>query len=205
MSRTHFITSHPGLVVVSASRASKLCLASTRDELGGLISISDEYPMKRPPAGVFHALPGLRLTFDDVERENVMAPGAATACTPPTLEDVARALRFAANFYRPKSGKRLLVHCFAGRSRSTAIAFAILCQHLGPGRADEAMVELCRACEKSPLPNMLIARYADQILGFGGELRERAASQNNYPLDAECESGPVTGTALLAAVKRGEL
>ena len=95
--------------------------------------------------------------FDDLLRPENHAP---------TMDSVRGILDFTGNLHR---GDRLLVHCTKGISRSTAIAFATLCQHAGPGREAEC---LARVRQDRPIakPNALIVRYADSILGRNGAM-----------------------------------
>jgi predicted protein tyrosine phosphatase len=64
---------------------------------------------------------------------------------------------------------KILIHCRAGISRSTAIAIAIVCQHSPPGEEKQA-VEQIRAVRPVMLPNFLIIKLADEILQRGGRL-----------------------------------
>ncbi len=210
---TSFITSHPSLVVCSAARATELCTRA-QDEIRAVISISDPPPFKesRPPRHVFESLLSLRrsvsiLNFRDTED--------ATLVNCPDLEHIERIVRFSRdvdgrgvypNNSKNPERRRLLVHCFAGRSRSTTAAFIMLCDKHGAGNEGAAMTELLTACERAPLPNMHMCRLADGLLRRDGALVRVAQEQNDNPRDAECEHGrPVTGTALLAAIRRGEL
>lgn len=206
---THFHTTHPLITVTDCSRAGHLVMGSTRTQIRALISISDPPPQeKRPPREAMARIPTLRLTFDDTERETSAPRGPydtpANDEDPPKREDVEKALVFGRDHLDYPG--RVLIHCFAGRARSTAVALGILAQHLGPGREAEAMTQLLRACERAPLPNMLIVRYADAILERNGALVRVAQRQNDDPEPAEAERDrPVTGTALLAAIRRGDL
>ncbi|MBI3678355.1 MAG: hypothetical protein HY243_17225 [Proteobacteria bacterium] len=63
----------------------------------------------------------------------------------------------------------MLVHCWAGVSRSTAAAYILLCDRAGKG----AEIEIARAIrERAPhaSPNPLMVRLADDILGRGGRM-----------------------------------
>lgn len=66
---------------------------------------------------------------------------------------------------------RFLIHCHAGRGRSPAaglIAWAIL---LGPGREQEAFDLMVSSCmQKELLPNALVIKLADDLLGLNGRL-----------------------------------
>ncbi|MCR0985020.1 tyrosine phosphatase family protein [Roseomonas populi] len=79
--------------------------------------------------------------------------------------DLERALAFG----RAKSRARLLVHCNAGIGRSTAVAFAILADRLGPGQEQQALDEVLRIRPQA-VPNLHVVDLADRVLGRGGEL-----------------------------------
>ena len=64
------------------------------------------------------------------------------------------------------AGARVLIHCWAGISRSTAAAYLLACLHM---TADEAM-ELVMTLRPSAMPNRLIIKFADRILGAGGKM-----------------------------------
>ena len=70
---------------------------------------------------------------------------------------------------------RLLTHCHAGASRSTATAYISLALRHGPGRESETFNELMVVTRK-PWPSRLMVGMADDILGRGGALLQ--------PLDA---------------------
>ena len=81
-----------------------------------------------------------------------------------TKVDVQEILNFAKSAPLP-----LLVHCRAGISRSTAIAYAILCQMFGPGTEDECMQRLAEIRPQS-VPNQYIVKLADHALKRRGEM-----------------------------------
>ena len=64
---------------------------------------------------------------------------------------------------------RLLVHCHAGISRSTASAYIALARDLGVDRADSAFRELLRITV-NPWPNRRLVALADNALGANGRL-----------------------------------
>ena len=63
----------------------------------------------------------------------------------------------------------MLVHCWAGISRSTAAAFTLLCDRAGPG-AEQDIAEMLRERAPHAQPNRLIVRLADQALGRNGAM-----------------------------------
>jgi predicted protein tyrosine phosphatase len=63
----------------------------------------------------------------------------------------------------------LVVHCYAGISRSTATAFAIACA-LNPDRDEAAIARKLRADSPSAHPNSLIVTHADELLGREGRM-----------------------------------
>lgn len=84
----------------------------------------------------------------------------------PQPSQIADALQFArrvAETARERRG-RLAVHCLQGRSRSSAVALAILAQQLGPGREDEAVVQLLAEDEGTIACNPGAIRLADRLL-----------------------------------------
>lgn len=72
---------------------------------------------------------------------------------------------------RRETPSRLLVHCHAGRSRSTATALMWLA--LAEPEADApALAERLLAVRSIAWPNSLMLRLADESLGAGGRLQE---------------------------------
>jgi len=63
----------------------------------------------------------------------------------------------------------LVVHCYAGISRSTASAFAAVCA-LNPDRDERSIARQIRAASPIAAPNRLIVGLADQALGRRGRM-----------------------------------
>jgi predicted protein tyrosine phosphatase len=63
----------------------------------------------------------------------------------------------------------LVVHCYAGISRSTASAFAAACA-LNPHRDEIAIARQIRQASPSAIPNRLIVSLADRALGREGRM-----------------------------------
>jgi predicted protein tyrosine phosphatase len=73
-------------------------------------------------------------------------------------------------FARGWDGKQpMIVHCWAGVSRSMAAAYAILCARFGPG-AEFSTAQEIRARAPHAYPNRAIVRLADSVLGRQGTM-----------------------------------
>jgi len=138
-------------------------LSSLADALGAhapshLVSLLSPEHMIETPAGFPPAM-HLKLGINDI-----VDPMAGPA--PPAREHVDALLLFARSW---DTKQPLLIHCWAGISRSMASAFTILCDRLGPGRE----IQIARAMrERAPhaQPNRLLVRHADDALGRSGRM-----------------------------------
>lgn len=63
----------------------------------------------------------------------------------------------------------LVIHCYAGISRSTASAFMTACA-LNPDRDELSIARQIRAASPSAYPNRLIVSLADKVLGRDGRM-----------------------------------
>jgi predicted protein tyrosine phosphatase len=70
---------------------------------------------------------------------------------------------------RWKRDAPLLIHCFAGISRSTAAAFILACQ-LKPDKAELHIAQMLRSASPSATPNALIVEIADGLLNRNGRM-----------------------------------
>jgi len=70
--------------------------------------------------------------------------------------------------------RALLIHCWAGISRSSAAAYAIACGR-NPGFERDIAIELRRR-SPSATPNRLMVRLADDLLARGGRMIEAVES-----------------------------
>jgi predicted protein tyrosine phosphatase len=84
----------------------------------------------------------------------------------PAEEHVGELLRFVRAWDRANP---LVVHCYAGISRSTAGAFVTACA-LNPRRDELSIARALRAASHTATPNLRIVRLADQMLGRGGRM-----------------------------------
>lgn len=84
----------------------------------------------------------------------------------PSEEHVAQVLTFVRSWDRRAP---LVIHCYAGVSRSTASAFAAACA-LNPHRQEIAIARQIRAASPIASPNRLIVSLADKALGREGRM-----------------------------------
>ena len=63
----------------------------------------------------------------------------------------------------------LVIHCFAGVSRSTAAAFITACA-LNPARSEDGIARAIRARSPTATPNSRMVALADTALGRGGRM-----------------------------------
>jgi predicted protein tyrosine phosphatase len=102
--------------------------------------------------------------FDDVTPEDEVISATDFGLILATLEDIEALLDFTGKL---AVDDKLLVHCSAGISRSTAVATGILCQHgLSPAEALK-QVFLVR---KNAFPNTHIIALMDKVLELNGKL-----------------------------------
>lgn len=83
----------------------------------------------------------------------------------PEQVHVAQVIRFLSGW---SANAPLLIHCWAGISRSTATAFIAMCQR-NPGRELDAAT-MIRAQAPHAQPNRRIIAFADEIMGANGRM-----------------------------------
>ncbi|MDE2464123.1 MAG: hypothetical protein KGO02_10460 [Alphaproteobacteria bacterium] len=101
----------------------------------------------------------LRIAVNDVS-------DPAAAEQPPAPAHVEAMLTFASAW---GAEQPLLIHCWAGISRSMAAAFIVLNHRLGAGHED-TIAKAMRRRAPHAFPNMLLVRYADARLGRAGAM-----------------------------------
>ena len=119
----------------------------------------------------------LKLTMHDIAMpvEGMKPPGASQA------EDL---IAFIRGWDRQKP---MLIHCWAGISRSTASAYIAQCI-LSPDRPEEALATELRHISPPATPNPLIIAHADGLLGREGRM---IAAINNIGRGANAFEGNV--------------
>jgi predicted protein tyrosine phosphatase len=80
----------------------------------------------------------------------------------------------------------LVVHCYAGISRSTASAFVSVCA-LAPHRDEATIAQALRRASPTATPNMRIVSLADRLLGRDGRMVAAIESIGRGALAAEGE------------------
>jgi len=123
-----------------------------------LVSLLDPDTMIDTPQGILPTQ-HLRLGVNDIAEE-------IDDLVPPGVEHVAELIAFV-QAWDQKSP--LLVHCWAGISRSTAAAFIALCT-LNEGHPEDELARLVRACGSHAHPNRLMVRHADSLLKREGRM-----------------------------------
>ena len=83
-----------------------------------------------------------------------------------TIAHIEKVLNFVRGWDRSAP---LVIHCYAGISRSTASAFAAACM-LNPHRDEMSIARQIRAASPIASPNRLIVSLADKALGRDGRM-----------------------------------
>jgi predicted protein tyrosine phosphatase len=119
--------------------------------------LGDEAPIERPSAVVAENHLWLRLHDISAPRDGYIVPGE---------EHVADLLKFVRHWDRRAP---LVVHCYAGISRSTASAFASVCA-LNPHRDEASIAQALRRASPTATPNTRIVSIADRLLRRDGRM-----------------------------------
>jgi predicted protein tyrosine phosphatase len=113
--------------------------------------------VKRP--AVVAADDHLILSMDDIT-------DPADGLAHPAEEHVTRLVEFVTRWDRKTP---MVIHCFAGISRSTAAAFVAACA-LNPHRSEAEIAKAIRDGSATAAPNTRIVTLADRVLGRGGRM-----------------------------------
>ena len=132
-----------------------LCSPAKRKDVVMLVSIGEAHDPA--PAGFGNVATRHQFVFADTNGEDG-----------PRVEDVERLIATAQTLADHSSG-RVVIHCQAGISRSTAAATIFWAVLLGEGREDEAIARVLAARDFA-IPNRRMIRIADSLLGRAGRL-----------------------------------
>lgn len=100
----------------------------------------------------------------------------------PHDDHIGELLRFVGGWDRREP---LLIHCWAGVSRSTAAAFVTACA-LNPARAELDLARALREASPTATPNARLVELADRRLGRGGRM---VAAVRGIGRGADCFEG----------------
>ena len=135
-------------------------LHATVEQTGArrIVTLMRDVEMVRRPPGIEHA-DHLLLRLDDISEP-------IDGYTVPGEEHIAELLTFVRSWDRAAP---LVIHCYAGVSRSTAGAFVSACA-LNPRRAETEIARDIRRLSPTATPNIRIVKLADRMLGRGGRM-----------------------------------
>jgi predicted protein tyrosine phosphatase len=146
---------HPDVIIASRPQAERLLISrDPRSPIHHIISIGA--PGDPTPAGFELCANGLRLEFHDDTGE-----------IGPQRWHVEQVIDFGRGVEH--EGGRLLVHCEAGISRSSAAALTVFATWLGVGKEQEAVNKIY-AAQPYAWPNSQLVRHADHLLERDGAL-----------------------------------
>jgi predicted protein tyrosine phosphatase len=98
------------------------------------------------------------------------------------------------NFVQPwDRAAPMLIHCWAGISRSTASAFITACLH-NPEAEEQEIAAAIRAASPTASPNKRLVAHADALLGRNGRMNRAAESigRGSAAMEAQAFSIPST-------------
>jgi predicted protein tyrosine phosphatase len=119
--------------------------------------MKDVHMVRRPECVLAHR--HLLLEMDDITAE-------LDGYRAPAQEDLADLIQFVRGWDRAAP---LVVHCYAGISRSTAGAFVAACA-LNPRRDERLIAQAIRRASPTATPNIRIVSLADGLLGRDGRM-----------------------------------
>ncbi len=146
-----------------------------------VITLINSDMMVDTPCGI-EPVRHLKLSMNDIAEPR---PGLVVPCE----DHVAELIQFALDWDQQAP---LLIHCWAGISRSTAAAFIVLCA-LNPQVSESEVARTLRHASPTAYPNRRLVSLADKLLGRDGRMMaaieeigdgEMAAEGRVFKLDA---------------------
>jgi predicted protein tyrosine phosphatase len=116
--------------------------------------------MQKTPSTI-HPDKHLRLAMHDIAEP-------MEGCNAPNAQHIAQLIEFARDW---GGHDAMVVHCWAGISRSTAAAFISLCT-INPDASEEQIARRLRQASPTAYPNRLMVRLADEALARRGRMIE---------------------------------
>lgn len=123
-----------------------------------VVTLIRDVDLVRRPAGI-ETKNHLIINIDDIV-------GPIEGQTHPSAEHVERLIDFVRQWDRAAP---MVIHCYAGISRSTAGAFTAACL-LNPARDEHAIAQSLRRASPTATPNALIVSLADSALQRNGRM-----------------------------------
>jgi predicted protein tyrosine phosphatase len=145
----------PQVLVSPLSRIAETVRQSGASHLVTLINKDTPVPRPGEIAAENHLFLGMNDIVEPME-----------GLIPPAEEHIATLLRFASGWDRKRP---MVVHCFAGISRSTAAAFIVLCS-VNPARSEFEIAQRIRSGSRFAYPNPRIVAFGDKALGRSGRM-----------------------------------
>lgn len=141
------------VIVCPLDAAAEVCRAHRPTHIVSLLSPG------APPPIFTHQAAQLHLCFNDIvaPRDGLIAPAAA---------HLRQLIGFLENWDRRSP---ILIHCWAGVSRSTAAGYVAANLRHGPGR-EAVLAQQLRAAAPFATPNSLMVSLADTVLGRAGAM-----------------------------------
>lgn len=151
-------------------------LHATVEETGArrIVTLMRDVELVRRPPTIEHA-DHLLLRLDDISEH-------IDGYTVPGEEHIAELLTFVRSWDRAAP---LVIHCYAGVSRSTAGAFVSACA-LNPRRPETEIARDIRRLSPTATPNIRIVTLADRMLGREGRM---VAAVESIGRGIECYEG----------------
>ncbi|MBL8542267.1 MAG: protein tyrosine phosphatase [Hyphomonadaceae bacterium] len=143
------------IIVCPLSRAPHIARERKPSHVVSLLDPGTPFPVIHGHAEERH----LRLEVHDIAAE---MEGLDAVCD----QRISRILDFVSGWSREAP---ILIHCYAGISRSTATAFITACAH-NPGQDEEEIALALRAASPTATPNRRFVALADAALGRGGRM-----------------------------------
>ncbi|CAN5628272.1 protein-tyrosine phosphatase family protein [soil metagenome] len=137
-----------------------------------MVTLLDPASMIATPAGI-EAANHLRLGVNDIAEP-------MEGMIPPDEQLVHDLLAFGAGW---RGDAPMLIHCWAGISRSTASAFVLACER-NPDADERAMAQVMRRAARHASPNRRIIALADDIMGRRGKMADAVAAMGDYDYQA---------------------
>lgn len=160
-------------------RAVTALVKKRSENIGGVISLQTRPPDYAKPEE-WHPprlakTPQLFLTISDQAHHLPELPDYIKVSHPPEKRHISDVFDFVAQC---SPQKNLLIHCYGGVHRSTAVALSLIAQEYGSGREDEAVRKLL-LIRSHALPSLPLVKVADDFLQREGKLLAAVMNESN--------------------------